>query len=273
MTIRVKEWESNFFVDNLVAIKNKSRRLMKEFIALLSEAKFDELTDRSQASKPMRYSIEAYIESVPIESDSKEMLVQAGYNSALIDAMQLYTNEINMQREIKNIPTQYKDELLYILKKRGTLLHKDLASELEVSPSELTAIIKKMNSSSVKLINVEEISKFKLYSLTPIAYQYIAKHMPNKVTSVSRTWDKPFVVRSYEQSQSDQCYFDNHLVIFVSSGSYESSAAKMANIYGHHIFGDPGLDKKKKVFSRFSSRCQVTYKFERALKTEKYAVH
>lgn len=171
---------ANFFTDDIREISEKTQRLIKKTIGLFAEGEFDGVKDLLEDSKAMRYSGQAYIESLNIENHEKDMMVQAGYISAIIDSMQLYIDELKVQKEIQNISTGYKEELLRILKKRGTLLHKDLAAELRVSDSGLTPIIKKMNSTSVKLVNVEEISKYKLYSLTPIANQYVVKKLLNK---------------------------------------------------------------------------------------------
>lgn len=220
MTTQINQFVSNFFVDNIATVRSKSQRLMKTFVDLVSEAETDEIAALVEVSKPMRYSIQACIETTKAENESKEILVQAGYNSALIDAMQLYTNQISIQKQIQNIPTQYKDDLLHILKARGTLLHKDLASELGVSPSELTAIIKKMNSTSKKLINIEPVSKFKLYSLTPIANQYIVKHMPDRAPTHTRVPRMQFEKGTYEGVQVCLPNFDNRSVVQTQMSSY-----------------------------------------------------
>lgn len=134
---------SNFFLDNTEEIRTKTRRLVKKMTDLFAELKYEEIEILLEEARPMRYSLQGYIESIEIDDNKKSMLVQAGYNSAIIDTLQLYMNEVNVQKEIQSIPTQYKDKLLHILKKRGTLLHKDLAAELGVSASELTNLIKK----------------------------------------------------------------------------------------------------------------------------------
>lgn len=188
---------SNFFLDSTKEIRAKTRRLAKKMADLFAESKYEEVQILLEEARPMRYSLQGCIDSIEIDDDKKNMLVQAGYNSAIIDTLQLYMNEVNIQKEIQSIPTQYKDKLLHILKKRGTLLHKDLAAELGVSASELTDLIRKMNSTSVKLINVEAVSKYKLYSLTPIANQYIKKHFLDE-----RKSDKIEVPKRTEAAQN-----------------------------------------------------------------------
>lgn len=126
----------------------------------------------------MRYSAQGYLEESKVAKKEKETFVQIGYEYALLDVMQMYLEKLNVQNEIQQISTKYKDEVLSVLAKRGTMLHGDLASTIEVSASGLNAIIKRMNATSVKLINVEEVSKYKLYSITPIAYKYITESKP-----------------------------------------------------------------------------------------------
>ena len=97
--------------------------------------------------------------------------------------MQIYLNKVSAQKEIDKIKTKYKDDVLRILMKNRIMFHKDLAGALGVSPSGLNAIIKQMNASSVKLINTDNASKFKLYSLTPVAYQYCSKMNTERIIS------------------------------------------------------------------------------------------
>ena len=55
------------------------------------------------------------------------------------------------------------------------MFHKDLANAIGVSPSGLNAVIKQMNAYPVKTINIQDVSKYKLYSMTPVAYRYCMK--------------------------------------------------------------------------------------------------
>lgn len=174
----------NFFVDNPKDIKDGTQQMMCKLLDYIVESDYVKIDSLLKESKVMRYSIQGYEEDVDISDEIKEKLMSAGYASALVDAMQLYVEKISAQNEILKVNTKYKNTVLRILEKRGTLLHGDLASALGVSPSALNAIIKQMNGTSVKLISVEQISKYKLYSLTPIAYKYIIKqeqdHFPRK---------------------------------------------------------------------------------------------
>lgn len=174
-----EKYASNFMVDEPEKIREKTQRLIKMLTETLTEENFTEIDHLLQETKPMSYSIQRYLEKLQLEKNEKDMLMHAGYNSALLDMMRLYTAKLYAQEEIQKVTTKYRDTILRILDKRGTLLHKDLAVELMTTPNNLTAIIKQMNATSVKLIHVEEFSKFKAYSLTPIARQYIEKRMPD----------------------------------------------------------------------------------------------
>ena len=158
-----------------MVILKKTQSLFKEVMSTFTESDFDQMNCLLQNIKPMNYSIQAYLETVDTLDKSKDIIMYAGYNMALLDMMKSYTSLLQNQTEIQKVKTTYRDEILLTLKKRGTLLHKDLASELGISNSGLTAVMQQMNATAVKLVNVEEFSKFKTYSLTPIARQYAEK--------------------------------------------------------------------------------------------------
>lgn len=170
-----EKYAFNFFVDNPRDIRNGTQEMMCKMLDCIIESDYMKFDSLLAESKVMRYSIQGYEEDVDVPEEIKMNLKSAGYATALLDAMQLYLEKMSIQNEILRVKTKYRDTVLRILEKRGTLLHGDLASALGVSPSALNAIIKQMNGTSVKLIAVEQISKYKLYSLTPIAYKYIVK--------------------------------------------------------------------------------------------------
>jgi len=174
-----EKYTSNFMVDKPEEIRKKTQRLLKALAETLAESNFAEMNHLLQETKPMGYSIQGYLEKLQLAKQEKDMLMHAGYNSALLDMMRLYTANLSAQEEIQKVTTKYRDMILRILARRGTLLHKDLAAELMTSPNNLTAVIKQMNATSVPLIHTEVFSKFKAYSLTPAARQYIEKQMPS----------------------------------------------------------------------------------------------
>lgn len=192
-----REYAFNFFLDPPQKIKQGTQRMIRAMVDHMVDADYVEVGKMLQESKHMRYSIQGYEEATAISGETKAMLVNAGYASAVLDAMQLYAEKMEAQNEILKVNTKYRDTLLRILAKRGTLLHRDLASALGVSPSGLSAIITQMNATSVKLVNVEAISKYTLYSITPVAYKYITKqdqgHLPEKKRPAPGRGRKVFV--------------------------------------------------------------------------------
>lgn len=169
----------NFFTDDSKMLKSKLKQILKNLTCFILETDFDGIKEMYTLTKSMKYSGQGYLESLKNFDDEKQKIFDIGYAYALTDFMQMYMDKLYVEKEILNIKTRYKDNVMYILAQQGRLLHKDLAAKLGVSPSGLNAVIKQMNSQPVKLINVEEISKFKIYSLTPVAYQYLVKHNIN----------------------------------------------------------------------------------------------
>lgn len=189
--MRVEQTENytcNFFTESPEQIREKTQRLMRKLMESVADCDFAQVNQLLQDSKSMRYSIQGYKEELTVAHEIKEMLTNAGYATAIIDAMQLYTEKLHAQNEIFKIKTKYRDKLLQVLAERGTLLHSDLASALGVSPSGLNAIIRQMDAVSVKLVRTEAVSKYKLYSITPTAYKYImsqnAKKQKKKVRDI-----------------------------------------------------------------------------------------
>ena len=147
----IYEYEANtkseFFADSLEVIRKKNRFLLLELTEWILNSDYQSADGAYQTLKTTKYSVQGYMEALDMEEDIKGKVFDAGYVSALTDLM--------------------------ILFERGTLLHKELASELGVSSSALNAIIKLMNFTSVKVIKAERCSKYKWYSLTPLAYKYV----------------------------------------------------------------------------------------------------
>lgn len=185
-----EEYVFNFFKANQEEMQEKIQGLSKKVIELIAGSDFVELGKLLQDCKLMRYSAQGYLEESSVPVKEKDTFVDIGYTMALIDAMQMYLQKLTIQNEMNQIKTKYKNEILSILVRKGTLLHKDLATALGVSASGLTAIIKQMNATSVMMIRVEEISKFKLYSITPAAYKYAMQNMPDLMMDMNLEIDR-----------------------------------------------------------------------------------
>lgn len=174
----------NFFKASPKEMQEKARGLARQMVDFLIETNCGEMSLLFEECKSMRYSAQGYLEESKVAKNERETLVQTGYQCALMDVMQMYLEHLNTQYEVQKISTKYRDEVLSVLAKRGTMLHGDLASAIEVSASGLNAVIKRMNATPVKLISVEEVSKYKLYSITPIAYKYITECKPELTVQI-----------------------------------------------------------------------------------------
>lgn len=174
-----QQYTFNFFKVSHKTMREKIQGLVRRLIKLLITADCQELNCLFQECRPLRYSAQGFLEASQFPEEEKEALVQVGYVNAVMDVMQMYLKEVNVQNEIQQINTKYRDRLLTILVRRGTMLHGDLAGELGLSPSGLNAVIKKINGTSVQMVHVEEVSKYKLYSVTPTAYNYVINNNPD----------------------------------------------------------------------------------------------
>lgn len=220
----------NFFENGQPDIKSKAARLSRWLTELIVENDFAGINEMYAATKNTRYSAQSYLEEISENGEEKEKVVCAGYIYALIDLMQQYIEKLSTENEIYKVKTQYRDSVLYIIAKKGNILHKDLAAALGVSPSALTAIIKLINGTSVRLINVNEVSKYKIYSLTPAAFQYVMKNHGNdyfpeqKGTGrISGTFPKATdfewreSAKSYLTIQNENSWLDQQTVVHLTS--------------------------------------------------------
>ncbi|MCM1087735.1 MAG: hypothetical protein NC419_06230 [Muribaculaceae bacterium] len=174
----------NFFKADQDEMQRKTQELSRKMIELIVAADFSELGNLQQECKQMRYSAQGYLEESEVLAKEKNTLVNIGYVIALLDIIKMYLQKLTIQNEMQQIKTKYKNTILSILARSGTMLHKDLASAIGVSASGLTAIIKQMNATSVQTIHVQEVSKFKLYSITPAAYKYAMYSMPELLPEI-----------------------------------------------------------------------------------------
>lgn len=72
---------------------------------------------------------------------------------------------------INQVRTKYCDRILKLLNDEGSLYHGDMAKRLGLSASGLNAIIRKMQEYD-SLLHVDEIGKYKIYSLSNEMKQY-----------------------------------------------------------------------------------------------------
>ncbi|MCM1234668.1 MAG: hypothetical protein NC489_31585 [Ruminococcus flavefaciens] len=211
----------NFFKASQEEIREKVQGLARKLVDFFVAANFSEVRMLFEECKPIRYSAQGYLEESKVAKNEKEILVQVGYECALMDMTQMYLERLNVQNEMMKVSTKYRDEILSVLAKRGTMLHGDLASAIQVSASGLNAVIKRMNATPVKLINVEDVSKYKLYSITPIAYKYIIEQKPELTIQIEmrssfekeqREWLMQYAVDISKMMNQKKSVEDNRLV-------------------------------------------------------------
>lgn len=85
-----------------------------------------------------------------------------------------------IEQEINQVRSKYGEKILNFLKAERCMYHGDLAAKLEISPSGLNAIIKKMTEGEITLIHVEQVGKFKKYSLPDEVRQYMENENPEQ---------------------------------------------------------------------------------------------
>lgn len=79
----------------------------------------------------------------------------------------------SIRKQIIGIRSKYCEPILEFLAKEGELYHGDLAEKLQVSPSGLNVIIKKMQESNPPIIDVMQIGKYKIYTLPTAVREYM----------------------------------------------------------------------------------------------------
>ena len=202
-----EEYAFSFFKASQDEMQKKTQGLSKRIVELIAEADFSELGNLQQECKHMRYSAQGYLEESKIPDAIRDTLVNVGYTTALLDMIQMYLQKLTIQNEMQQIKTKYRNAVLSILAKNGTMLHKDLACAIGVSASGLTAVIKQMNATAVQTVQVKEVSKFKLYTITPAAYKYALYNIPNLTLDVAAEGLKENVYFNYAMEMRKRMQF------------------------------------------------------------------
>lgn len=243
----------NFFNNTLSELETTCKNNIKILMELIADNKLDEINQLYNTIKHARYSGQGYIEEYNTdETNSKNFYI--GYCYATIDAMQLYADKLRSDQEIMKIRTKYRDQILKILARHQNMFHKDLAGSLNISASALNAVIKQMNATSVKLININEISKYKIYSLTPAARHYVQKHkliLENNTRSrhdINIETSITYSVREQEPAKDLQSF-----------NFYYSSATNLKNSMGGQAPQVIDFPKKKKSTSRMTNQFLSIY--------------
>ena len=102
-----------------------------------------------------------------------------------------------IQDQINNVRSKYCEPILSLLAEEGNLYHGDLADKLELSPSGLNAIIKKMQEAELPLIRTSQIGKYKIYALPDNVRVYMDKKGKGKTQEKPNTKEEtgnPFLL-------------------------------------------------------------------------------
>ncbi len=122
---------------------------------------------------------DAFIESgvlddVKVEGERK-LFVQ-GYLCSIMQRENMQkTGDSLIRSQIIQTRSKYCEPVLELLASEGELYHGDLADKLNLSPSGLNAIIKKMQETEIPIIQTTQIGKYKIYSLPDNVKDFILK--------------------------------------------------------------------------------------------------
>ena len=78
-----------------------------------------------------------------------------------------------VRQQILQVRSKYCEPILELLFVEGELYHGELAERLELSPSGLNAIIKKMMEGTMPIIEMMQIGKYKIYTLPDAVRKYM----------------------------------------------------------------------------------------------------
>lgn len=122
---------------------------------------------------------DAFMESGVLDDikmdEEKKRFVQ-GYLCSMMQRDNMRKNDDSLIRsQIIQTRSKYCEPVLELLASEGELYHGDLADKLDLSPSGLNAIIKKMQETEIPIIKTTQIGKYKIYSLPENVRDYILK--------------------------------------------------------------------------------------------------
>lgn len=114
--------------------------------------------------KNHKNSKDDWLQDMELDEDQKSYV--SGYMDCMEEEQKKEVTEEVMQDQINNVRSKYCEPIINALEEEGNLYHGDLADKIGLSPSGLNAIIKKMQESSISLIQTNQIGKYKIYSLS-----------------------------------------------------------------------------------------------------------
>lgn len=86
----------------------------------------------------------------------------------------------SIRKQIMGIRSKYCEPILELLAQEGELYHGDLSERLNMAPSGLNSIIKKMQECDPPIIEIMQIGKYKIYTLPPNVREYMENRKNEK---------------------------------------------------------------------------------------------
>lgn len=105
----------------------------------------------------------------------KKSFVQGYLCGAMRQENMQRTDDSMIRNQIIQTRSKYCEPVLELLASEGELYHGDLAEKLNLSPSGLNAIIKKMQETDPQIIKTTQIGKYKIYSLPDNVRDFMLK--------------------------------------------------------------------------------------------------
>lgn len=111
-----------------------------------------------------------------IKADGEKKAFIQGYLCSTMQKENIQrTDDAAIRNQIIQTRSKYCEPVLELLASEGELYHGDLAEKMNLSPSGLNAIIKKMQETEIPIINTTQIGKYKIYSLPDKVKEFILK--------------------------------------------------------------------------------------------------
>lgn len=86
----------------------------------------------------------------------------------------------SIRKQIISIRSKYCERILELLAREGELYHGDLSDRLNMAPSGLNSIIKKMQECDPPIIEIMQIGKYKIYTLPANVKEYMEMNLMEK---------------------------------------------------------------------------------------------
>ena len=109
-----------------------------------------------------------------------DFIFEIGYILGLIHLSEKIGKQKRTDNKILKARSGYRDIILKrIYENNGPIMHKELAEELGISPSNLSNVIQRILTEEVQLIQINSMSKYKYYNLTDRGREYVENHLNN----------------------------------------------------------------------------------------------